>query len=94
MASGRKVLASEWITQLLFSKNTTPRFGLDFPARRLTTKMVWNDFVLPVTTKSQVSDMIQWVRYNYLLMEDKNLERKVQPGLRVLFKGTRERVKL
>ena len=44
--SGRIVLSRESVDRILFDKVAAPRFGLDFPARRLVTKMVWEDAVL------------------------------------------------
>lgn len=85
--SGRIVMAKEWIDTILFNKESTPRFGLDFPAKRITTQMIWNDVVLHSQTMQQVNDIKIWLEYNHLLFKDENLKRKIKPGYRVLFYG-------
>jgi AAA+ superfamily predicted ATPase len=85
--SGRIVLAQDWIDKLLFDKESTPRFGLDFPARRITTSMIWDDVVLHAHTLQQVNDLGTWLRHHREFERDENLSRKVKPGYRVLFYG-------
>jgi AAA+ superfamily predicted ATPase len=85
--SGRIVLSSDWINKLLLDKETAPRFGLDFPAKRITTNMLWEDVVLHQQTKQQVNEIKIWLQHHHLLMEDENLKRKIKPGYRVLFYG-------
>jgi len=87
MMSGRIILSQEWVDRLLFDKETAPRFGLDFPTKRITTAMVWEDAVLHPQTLRQVNDLAVWLEHHHLLDEDENLRRKVKPGYRVLFHG-------
>jgi SpoVK/Ycf46/Vps4 family AAA+-type ATPase len=60
---------------------------LDFPAKRITTEMNWQDIVLNNQTAEQVKDISTWLQHHHLLQEDENLKRKVKPGYRVLFYG-------
>jgi len=85
--SGRIILAQDWIDRILLDKETTPRFGLDFPAKRIVTSMEWNDVVLHPHTLQQVNDISVWLKFNHRVKEDKNLGRKIKPGYRVLFYG-------
>ena len=85
--SGRIVIAQDWIDKLLLNKETIPRFGLDFPARRITTNMVWDDVVLSAQTKAYVNEISHWLQWRHLFYEDENLKRKIKPGYRVLFYG-------
>lgn len=85
--SGRIILAQEWVDKILFDKESTPRFGLDFPAKKIITSMEWNDVVLHPHTLQQVNDISVWLKFNYLVQGDKNLGRKIKPGYRVLFYG-------
>ncbi len=85
--SGRVVLTHEWVDQLLFQKESAPRFGLDFPAKKLFSSMVWDDVVLHPHTQNQVNDLMIWLKHHHHLHEDANLQRKIKPGLRVLFYG-------
>jgi AAA+ superfamily predicted ATPase len=87
MMSGRIIIRQDWIDKILLDKETTPRFGTDFPARRITTNMLWDDIVLNPATMNQVKDISSWLSHHHLFFEDENLKRKVKPGYRVLFYG-------
>lgn len=85
--SGRIIIGADWLDKILFGKETAPRFGLDFPAKRITTNMLWDDIVLHPQTIQQVKDISIWLQHNHTLMHDQNLGRKLKPGYRVLFYG-------
>ncbi len=85
--SGRLIIAQEWIDKILFGRDYAPRFGMDFPARRITTKMTWDDVVLHPRTRQQIDHISTWLKYYPLLNDDANLNRKVKPGYRVLLYG-------
>jgi hypothetical protein len=85
--SGRIILAQDMVDKILLGKESAPRFGLDFPAKRIHTLMNWNDLVLPNRTAQQVEDIMVWLRHHHLIAEDENLKRKIKPGYRVLFYG-------
>lgn len=85
--SGRIILAQEWIEKLIFGKESVPRFGLDFPAKHITTSMLWEDVVLHPRTVQQVNDIRNWLEHHHKLDDNENLSRKIKPGYRVLFYG-------
>lgn len=72
---------------LLTGEPWRPRFGMQFPARRLTTEMEWEDLVLTHETMDQVRELLAWVRHGRTLMRDWGLGRKLRPGYRALFVG-------
>lgn len=85
--SGRIVIAQDWVDKILLDKESVPRFGLDFPAKRITTNMIWDDVVLNQQTRAYVNEISSWLQLHHLFNEDENLKRKVKPGYRVLFYG-------
>ncbi|UYQ93544.1 ATP-binding protein [Chitinophaga horti] len=85
--SGRLVLSPEWLHQVLVGKELQPRFSPEFPARRLRTKMNWEDAVLHPITREQIGDIRTWLQYQHEFRNDANLSRKVKPGYRALFYG-------
>ena len=85
--SGRIILAQEWVDKLLFNKEWSPRFGLDFPAKQITTNMFWDDVVLHPRTMQLIKDISTWLEYHEEFFKDENLKRKTKPGYRVLFYG-------
>jgi len=85
--SGRIIMAQEWVDRILLNKETAPRFGLDFPAKKIITEMKPEDAVLNEQTAQQVNDIAVWLTHHNQLFKDENLKRKVKPGYRVLFHG-------
>jgi hypothetical protein len=85
--SGRLVVPAEWVDRLLHGRESAPRFGIDFPARRIVTEMRWEDVVLNSHTQQQVNDLTVWLEHHHRVAADENLSRKVKPGYRVLFYG-------
>jgi AAA+ superfamily predicted ATPase len=85
--SGRLIVPQEWIDRILFNRSYEPRFGMDFPARKITTAMTWDDVVLHPRTQQQIEHISTWLEYHHLLKSDENLRRKVKPGYRVLLYG-------
>lgn len=85
--SGRIIIRQDWLDKILLDRETAPRFGLDFPARRISTSMIWDDVVLNQMTLLQVKEISAWLSHHHLLFQDENLKRKVKPGYRVLFYG-------
>jgi AAA+ superfamily predicted ATPase len=87
MLGGRLVLAPECVERLLLDRDAAPRFGSDFPARRISTEMTWEDLVLHGQTRQQVDDIGVWLQHRDALERDENLRRKLKPGYRALFYG-------
>ncbi|MFV0606799.1 MAG: ATP-binding protein [Niabella sp.] len=85
--SGRIIIDKEWLDKILLGKESTPRFGLDFPAHKITTEMYWEDAVLHPQTEKQLQNIKVWVKYSNQLFADDNLKRKIKKGYRVLFHG-------
>lgn len=85
--SGRLIISEEWLDKILFGKNGSPRFSPDFPAKKITTAMSWDDLVLNNYTLSQINDISIWMQHNATIMRDDVLYKKIKPGYRVLFYG-------
>lgn len=84
---GKLVVSQEYIELFTLGKVSRPRFGMNFPAQRLETKMEWTDLVLNDQTTQQVKELEAWVKYGDVLLNDWGMSRKLKPGYRVLFHG-------
>ena len=85
--SGRIIISQDWVDKILLDKESVPKFGLDFPAKKITTSMVWDDVVLNSQTLKYINEISRWLQHHHLFFEDENLKRKIKPGYRVLFYG-------
>ncbi len=64
-----------------------PVFGADFPAKRISTEMEWDDLVLDAATLDQVLEIRTWLEHGETLLHELGLGRKIKPGYRSLFFG-------
>ena len=85
--SGKIILQPEYIDLFTIGMATKPKFGPDFPARNITTKMDWADLVLNPRTEQQIHDIKIWLDHNSSLLGDWGMEKKIKPGYRALFYG-------
>jgi AAA+ superfamily predicted ATPase len=87
LMSGKIILTEDHLIPILTNKETEIKFGSDFPAKKITTKMTWDDAVLNESTVNQINDITIWMQHNNKLLEDEKMKRKIKPGYRVLFFG-------
>jgi len=88
MMSGRLILDPEIAEELTTGKVSKPRFSIDFPAEFIDTEMEWDDLVLNSATRSQISEIENWIRHNDTLLNEWGMGKKIKPGYRALFYGT------
>jgi len=86
--SGVLKISHEYLNRFTTGYHLKPDFSMNFPAKRITTKLTWDDLVLPHDVMAEVENNINaWLRHSKTLMEDWGLERTVKPGFRCLFFG-------
>jgi hypothetical protein len=84
---GRLTLSKEVIDLLSTGRVQRPRFGIDFPARRVETELEWEDLVLDPACMEQVLEVKAWLEHGDALLYDLGLYKKIKPGYRALFYG-------
>lgn len=86
--SGALRLSSEYLNRFTTGYDLKPDYSLNFPAKRVTTRLTWEDLVLPHDVMEEVESNINaWLRHSRTIMEQWGLERTVKPGYRCLFYG-------
>jgi SpoVK/Ycf46/Vps4 family AAA+-type ATPase len=85
--SGRIIVSQEYVEWLTLGKIETPTFSQDFPAKRLETKMEWEDLVFRPITHAYIDDIKIWLQHHHALEQDPVIARKLKRGYRVLFYG-------
>jgi adenylate kinase family enzyme len=85
--SGRIIVSQEYVEWLTLGKIETPTFSQDFPAKRLETKMEWEDLVFRPITHAYIDDIKIWLQHHHALEQDPVMARKLKRGYRVLFYG-------
>ncbi len=77
----------EIIDLITTGKVGRPLFGADFPARRISTEMNWDDLVLEAAILEQVLEIKTWLEHGERLLNDLGLAKRIKPGYRSLFFG-------
>jgi len=85
--SGFLSLNPEVIDLVTTGKVRKPDFGPEFPARRIDTRMTWDDLVLDPDTREQIMEIHAWLEHGPALLGDLGLGRTLKPGFRSLFWG-------
>lgn len=85
--SGALVIHPDMAERILYGAASLPRFGSQFPAQQLNTKMDWDDLVLDNTTYNGVKEILYWLEYGQQMAADKVLGKRIKPGYRALFHG-------
>ena len=86
--SGFLTLSKEIIDLVTTGRIRKPMFGIDFPARKIETRLEWDDLILDPVTMERVLEIKAWIEYGNILLYDLELDKKIKPGYRSLFYGS------
>lgn len=85
--SGVLKLSNEYLNRFTTGYHLKPDYSMNFPAKRITTRLAWEDLVLSHEVLEEVGNINAWLRHSRTIMEDWGLEKTVKPGYRCLFYG-------
>ncbi|MGB3182885.1 MAG: ATP-binding protein [Cyclobacteriaceae bacterium] len=86
-SNGGLSVSREVLDLLTTGEVQKPTYSASFPARRLSTRMEWEDLVLGRTTLNQLGEIENWIRHHHTLLYDWGMIRKLKPGYCALFYG-------
>ena len=79
--SGRIVMSRDWVERFTLGVEQAPAFGIDFPARRVSTALDWEDLVLEPDVMERIDELQNWVRHGRTLRERWGMARATASGL-------------
>lgn len=85
--SGKLIMSTEYIEMFTSGGEYRPKFSTAFPAKRIETRMTWDDLVLNYQTFQQIDDIKNWTIHHETLMNTWGMKKKIKPGYRALFYG-------
>lgn len=85
--SGALQISNEYLHRLTTGHYLKPDFSANFPAKRISTRLTWEDLVLTHEVLEEIQNINAWLKHSRTIMEDWGLERTVKPGYRCLFYG-------
>lgn len=80
-------LSEEYVDFFTTGQLRTPPFSMEFPAKRLHTRMTWADLVMDDNTARQIEEIRIWLAHGRTLYEDWGLGKRIKPGYKALFYG-------
>ena len=86
-ASGALTIPPDQLALLLTGQPAEPTYNSDFPARRISSPLTWDDLVLDSQTREEVEELRTWLENQQLLLADEHFSRHLQPGYRALCYG-------
>lgn len=87
MMSGMLSIHSEFLSFLTTGAFSKPDYSPEFPAKRISTPLDWNDLVLDEPVRKEVEEIQTWIRWSKELKDDDPVKRFIKPGYRSLFYG-------
>lgn len=85
--SGRLVVSDEFLSKVLHGNKYRPDYSADFPAKRITTALEWDDLVLPYNLQEDLNDISLWLQNEQAIRSRWQLDRIIKQGYRCLFYG-------
>ena len=80
--------ANQDLLDLVYSdKPKIPKFGQEFPAKVLTSRLEWEDLVLDGQIFKQLEEIMTWLKFHTILQNEWDMKRHFKPGYRALFYG-------
>jgi AAA+ superfamily predicted ATPase len=85
--SGALILSTEYLTRFTSGVYHKPDYSVSFPAKRITTKLGWEDLVLAPEVLEEIENIKTWLEHSETIMEEWGLRKAIKPGYRSLFYG-------
>ena len=80
-------MGKDFLSYLTTGAPFKPVFGSEFPAQRISTRMDWEDLVLEKESNDRIQEILNWIHYQKLILDDWGLGKVLKRGYRSLFYG-------
>ncbi|TDF35599.1 ATP-binding protein [Alteromonadaceae bacterium M269] len=87
LLSAPLVLKPEFIQQFTTGAPYRPESNHQFPATYIKSNVTWDEVTLSPIIKSQLNEIVQWVKHGPCLMQEWKIGKRLRPGYRALFYG-------
>ena len=87
LCAGALVMSAHYLNRLTSGTDYKPEFNASFPAKRITTKLSWDDLVLSASVREEIENINLWIKHSPVLLNEWGLDKTVKPGYRSLFYG-------
>ena len=80
-------ISSEYLEYITTGVQNKPDYSMHFPAKRITSRLEWEDLVLADTTRHEIDQLIAWIGHSEEILDGFGLRKNLKRGYRVLFYG-------
>ena len=80
-------ISSEYLEYFTTGVRNKPDFSMHFPAKLITTNLQWEDLVLSEETMDDIGQLLTWIEYSNVVLDDFGLRKNLKRGYRALFYG-------
>lgn len=85
--SGQLRASEELLSRVVSNREFKPDYSIDFPAKRITTPLNWDELVLDYQVAAEIEEINTWITGHTTIMETWQLNRFLKDGYRALFYG-------
>jgi adenylate kinase family enzyme len=85
--SGQLRVCEEFLCRVLADTEFRPDYSINFPAKRITTALEWEDMVLDYRVATDLDEINTWIAAGADILQRWRLAKFVKPGYRALFYG-------
>ena len=85
--SAMLLMTVEYLNRLTLGRRDKPDYGINFPAKLITTSLSWSDLVLDPEVMDEIENINTWLLHSQTILQQWNLGRNIKPGYRALFYG-------
>ena len=85
--SAALIVTPEYLERCTTGAQHKPDFSINFPAKRITTKLSWGDLVLAPQVLAEIDNIKTWIKRSNTILQEWGLEKSIKPGYRSLFYG-------
>lgn len=85
--SGALMFSAAFLRHLVTGEEPRPELGASFPAKRIATRLTWDDLVLDIPTRRDILEIEAWARFAPLVRDEWGIGNHIKPGFRALFHG-------
>lgn len=85
--SGKLCVSDEFLAKVLHGGTYRPDYSSDFPAKRMETKLEWEDLVVPYHLREDLENISEWLEHEQEIRSRWQLDKYIKRGYRCLFYG-------
>ena len=85
--SGALMVSNEYLNLCTTGIRQLPDYSTTFPAKRISTRLAWQDLVLSSSVLSEIENVTAWIKHSNTIMNVWGLAKNIKPGYRALFYG-------